>query len=227
VLAPPPATRAELERAAALVRSLDVRSRQLSDAQRKSLLQARTTGWVVSALVLTIAVPMILMSLCMVPVFIWIGIEGARTDPTAGFVGAFLALAMLAFVVAAVAAPIAVLRARRKLLRACTATPPPARGLPARCHLCGAPLRGEVAAVEGVERCGHCQADNVVRADVLAAAVSARAAVLSGYEAAVAREARSAAADPGRAGLLAVLAPFGIIAAASVVLVVVMLLGTR
>lgn len=89
--------------------------------------------------------------------------------------------------------------ARSALELAAAAVPPLSSGGPARCRVCGAPLKAGDGAVA---RCGYCQADNAVGPELLKRASEKKAAARTDIETAV----REAAMDVNRAARRAALA---------------------
>jgi hypothetical protein len=177
----PPAPRdsERLAHAATVLWSLDVRQRQLDAAQLRLLRSARRgrLGLVLSliagALALSPCVACALMSVLL---------------PEPGY-GMALSCGAPVFVFALTGAALLAIafRRRRSLEEACAAEPPELPGQPARCHVCGAPLRAGID--EHVVRCGFCQADNVIDPKVLARLGAKRARAIGDFDAAVRQEA--------------------------------------
>lgn len=64
-------------------------------------------------------------------------------------------------------------RTRARVEQACAAVPPAVPGAPPGCHVCGADLPAVDLSRQAVVRCKYCQADNVIRPEVMQGAVMA------------------------------------------------------
>lgn len=156
----------------------DVRSRQLSDTQKRELRDAKLAllkFWGVLSLV---TLPWLL------------GAAGcvAVSSDMQWWVVAIVGFGPLVIRLATGAVGSALLAKRKRLLEAaCTALPPLAPGEPARCHVCGGPLRNDPH--EYVEMCGFCHADNIVAPAILARVQGRQAMVLHAHARVVSHEA--------------------------------------
>jgi hypothetical protein len=188
--APPPEVGQRLHAARALLFTIDVRLRQLSDAQRRAIEGAarlRNIFIIISAI---IAVPLALWAL--------FGslVSAGSSDPTDdyGVTGYVLAVAPLLLFGALTALGHSYIRRKQGALEAaCAARPPRATGEPAGCHVCGAPL----AAGSGIARCSFCHADNIVEPGVLSRLSRGHSVGADAIEQTIAKEARSVAAVTG------------------------------
>ncbi|MGE0326714.1 MAG: hypothetical protein AB7S68_30585 [Polyangiaceae bacterium] len=77
-------------------------------------------------------------------------------------------------------------RRERRVRQIIAALPPAAPGHPARCHVCGGPVKAE--ARKPISRCGYCHADNLMAADVMREAAGQQVAVFSAMAQAVRQE---------------------------------------
>lgn len=168
--------------ARALIASLDVRRRQLTETERRALGRA---GFAHGCFVLVLVVLALAFG---VPIAM---LGSAFFDPGGppplGQVAWFFlppVLVFVVFVVPSIAYDRSLRRRRRVLEDACAAVPPEGPGQPATCHLCGAPLLHSKTS-EGIVRCASCAADNVVDPVVLARAARRETATLDDFEAEV------------------------------------------
>lgn len=189
--AAPPELRQRLHAARALVFGVDVRLRQLSLAQRKSLEGAhrqRRVFWIVSGVLL-------------LPFLIWaaggIGAALEPFDPTNefGVGGLILTLGPLVMFVGFTVVMAGQIRKRQRALElACAARPLPGSASLAACHVCGAPLATTAGAIA---RCAHCEADNLVDPRVLARLSAQQSAGAGALEMEVEHHASSASKEAG------------------------------
>ncbi len=189
----PPGPVQNLYAAAELLRGTDVRERQLSQAQQRAL-GAATTQNITYFLVLGISA---FPAFCLAVAQIMLNIEEDGED----WIQASVLLITPFLVVAGVGLFIfsRLVKRRRQLQDACAAVPPPAPGEPCACHVCGAPL---AAGQSAVVRCGHCSADNVVEASVVARATRHRQYVLADYASHLRGEIAAVNREANRATLL-------------------------
>jgi DNA-directed RNA polymerase subunit RPC12/RpoP len=158
----------------------NVRERQLSFAQQRTL-AARGSQNLVFFLVLGVSA---FPTMCMAIAQVGVTIDEVHDDWLAGCL--FLVTPFFVVVGAGLALWSWMSKRRKQLEDACTASPPAAPGEPCGCHVCGAPLTTTHASA--VTRCGHCGADNVVSAPALARATARRHYILQGYEEHLRRE---------------------------------------
>ncbi len=149
---PAEADRARLERAVSQLQALDKRRFQ----HRNSRWFARRDSVRRVVLVAALVLPCALTSFLALLSGRWLGEEVGV--PAAWASVAVSGVALLVGLVLA-------LRREARLRRGCSASAPVAPGEPATCFLCGAPLTASGA--ELAVRCGHCQADNLVREEQL------------------------------------------------------------
>lgn len=214
--APPPEISTRLLAARDLLAGLDVRLRQLSDAQKKSLTssarQRRIYRWLTAFL--------------FIPFAIWgaggIGASVSPHDPYSEFGagGLFLTLGPLVLFVAFALLMYGQIKKRQdRLEQSCLARPPRAAGEPAECHVCGGPLKTETKAIV---RCAFCEADNLVDPTRLAVRTTAEQKGARELELEVEAQARAAA---GEAGLGTASLALMVLGAPLLVLVMVFFLG--
>jgi hypothetical protein len=191
-LGPPPAeAQGPLRHAAHVLSSIDQRHRQLSAAQRRTLLLGRRRAGCFTCLALLLGLPFACLSL--MALLTLVTGKGTWSDvlfgagPLLGFGSAVLVLGLWARV------------ARGALERAAVAFPPSAPGEPASCHVCGGPVP---VGVEPLVRCAYCGADNLVEPAALQRAGSKRALALDAWENDIERHARAAATTTRAASAL-------------------------
>lgn len=185
-----PHTRAQIDAAVAALWNMQTLKRQLTSAQQSAL----GSSWVIWAHGGVSSLVVLILAATFLPIVL------ERSTPTwmwSLMLGP-LTLGLLSGVLGWV-----LVRRRRRLQLACSASPPAWQGGPTRCHVCGGDLS---AAAKGVVRCGFCHADNLVDPTVLARASRALEVVTDDYEAAVGREAlaMSSAGAMASAGMIVV-----------------------
>lgn len=197
---PPPADAYQkLQAARHMLFGLDVRLRQLGDAQRRSLETARSKRRGFLFITVVFAFPFALWALASL---------GSQLDPvdpadSSSPEGVFFALGPLAFFALGASLSYRFIKERQQRLeQACAARPPRVQGEPAACHVCGAPLHS--AAGVAVVRCGFCQADNLVEPRVLARLNRAGVRVAGQIEDEVQTQARAMSREAGLANALLV-----------------------
>lgn len=173
------------ERLAAAARVLqehDATERQLKGVARSTVTRASTAR----------AVFLVLVAMVTAPVLLYGALETLKLLTTNGaeFVlalGQVLGLVPMALLVGlqVLFALFLFSRARRRVALAAAAVPAAGSSGGFACHVCGGPL---TAGLSGVERCGYCSADNVVDAEVVAAATASRRVELEDYAGAVVAE---------------------------------------
>jgi LSD1 subclass zinc finger protein len=195
---PPPADAYQkLTAARHMLFGLDVRLRQLGDAQRRSLETARSKRRVFLFVTAFFAFPFTLWALASL---------GSQLDPVdpadqTSPEGIFFAVGPLAIFALGASLSYRVIKDRQQRLEgACAARPPRARGEPAACHVCGAPLHS--AAGMAVVRCGFCQADNLVEPSVLSRLNRADVRAAGQLEAEVQTQASAMSREAGLANAL-------------------------
>lgn len=204
VSALPDAARIHLEDARRLLSSLDVRQRQLSEAERRALGREQTLrGLYVVASALFVLVIVAMLGLFTIALFdetndVPLGIAAWMLGPGAITVGTFFVISRIYLR--------RLERARLALEDACAAVPPHRAGEAPSCHVCGAALRGE--GVAAFTRCGYCHADNLVAREVLARRTHAEALVLDDFASVV--RSRASVAHGGAVRALALL-PFVVV----------------
>lgn len=194
-----------LRAAAALLRGLDVRERQLDASQTAAVHRALAQRSKLRLAAGLISVFPIGWSL------LWLAMFLADEDGPGAFT--ILPVILLPLAVYLIGVKLALgraTRARERLLAACAADPPEHPQGEASCHVCGAPLASRGA--DAITRCAYCEADNVVHPQALAAAKKLREAAVLDAEKLVEREARTATFASVGAGvstvLLLVASPF-------------------
>lgn len=204
----------QLQAASLVLRSIDVRARQLTDRQRRALLRARGGAWRLLAFLFVGLLPLAPCGLCS-GLFL-LGDQRSSFPLFMMCASPFLFLAMTGGVVVVWA-----WRQQRKLEEACAAAPPRVAGQGACCHVCGGELPPPDLAARGIVRCPYCQADNMVDARVLARLGHKRSADIGDFEASVRHEGSRLGLTTGLATgvvvLLALLAPLSCLASAFVV----------
>ncbi len=185
---PPPEVAASLRAAAAVLGSMQARRRQLTSFQH------RTLGRMGCSMALYFA----LLGALALPFAIFAAACTAFRDEIETWV--LLIVGFGPLIVVLVSGAFGwwwMRRSRAALEHACAATPPPVRGRPARCRVCGGDLAPPPGSI--VARCQFCGTDNVVSQAAMQRRWSDEQLVLGGYEQAV--QARAAAA--GSASVLA------------------------
>jgi hypothetical protein len=152
----------------------NVRERQLSFAQQRTLAAGGSQNLAFFIVLGISALP----TLCMAIAQVGITIDEVHDDALFG--GVFLITPFFAVVGVGLAIWSWMRNRRKKLEDACSASPPAAPGEPCSCHVCGGPL--QTAQASAVARCGHCGADNVVSASAIARATHRQHHILQGYE---------------------------------------------
>ena len=152
----------------------NVRERQLTFAQQRSLASGGSQS-LAFFLVLGISA---LPTMCMAIAQVGITIDEVHDDAFFGCV--FLITPFFAVVGVGLLLWSWMRKRRKQLEDACSASPPAAPGEPCSCHVCGGPL--PMAQATAVARCGHCGADNVVSAAAVARATHRQHHILQGYE---------------------------------------------
>lgn len=161
---PEPRVRQELHAARSALWAADARRRQLGWTQQRLGVGARSGGGL-GCLLALVLVP---FASCGGLVF------GVNAGSGLADVGtAILFLGPTVFTLAAGAIILrAVKKAQLEVESACAAVPPSIPGAPLGCHVCGADLPAADLSRVAVLRCRYCSADNIVRNDVLQAAVA-------------------------------------------------------
>lgn len=181
--APPPAVSAGLRAAGAMLRGLDVRRRQLSDAQRAVVLRADTRRLRYLVVWLVISVLYGGCAGCG-GMMIELGDRGTK------MVGSLLAVPFVLMLLAGALCLVWLSRSNRTFRLACAAIPPAAPGEPACCRVCGAPV--VVPGGAAFARCGYCAADNLVEAGALELVRGRQMVTFDAYEAHVRSRAQDA-----------------------------------
>lgn len=178
----PDAVQARLDAAAAVLKSHDASERQLRGAARGAVTRSGMAQTVFLILVAIVVTPLLFIML--VTTLDLIGKQGAELALGCAELSGLAPLVLLIGLEVLFASWL-FRRARRRVALAAAAVPPSREGGVAGCHVCGGPL---TAGVQGVARCGYCGADNVLDADIVAAAASARKVELEDYASAVGAE---------------------------------------
>lgn len=156
----PPGTHARtaIDSAARLLGTVDVRQRQLSERQRRTLSRMRQFRWLLLGLLVFGLVVLAPCALCGL-----VFLTGREAPiPAIACASPFLFLATTGGAVVLWS-----FRNGRRLENACAALPPDVEGEPAACHVCGGALEADIDA-GGFVRCTFCAADNLVARDILA-----------------------------------------------------------
>lgn len=196
----PPNVRAQLEGARRLLQTIATRERQLTAQQRRALGSSRSAAlgyWLTTA---AVSVPLLACGALGTLITL-----GGRDTSIAGAAMSLTPLAL--FLLVAIVGQRTVNKRYSDLRIACAAVPPSSPGQPAGCHVCGGPLSGPANAA--ILRCGFCSADNVVAADALTAAASARATLTGDVETTVRRQAGLARSIAKQATLAIVISAVG------------------
>jgi hypothetical protein len=181
----PDAVQARLDAAAEVLRAHDASERQLRGAARGAVTRSGMAQTLFLVFVAFLATPLLFVGL--LTTLRLFGTQGAEFALACGELSGLLPLGLL-MALEVVFASWLFRRARRRVAMAAAAVPPHREGGVAGCHVCGGPLS---AGVQGVARCDYCGADNVVDADIVAAAASARKVELEDYATAVVAESGS------------------------------------
>lgn len=182
-LGPPPAEALRpLHHVARVLAGIDQRERQLTAAQRRTLLLGRSGSGCFVVLALLLGAPFACLTL--LTLFTLLGGRGELSDAVVGLVP------LLAFLSAVLVLGLWAKVSRAALERAAVAFPPAAPGEPASCHTCGGPVP---VGAEPLVRCAYCGADNLVEARALQRAGSRRDLILDAWEVDIEREARATA----------------------------------
>lgn len=210
--APPPDVQAHLSAAARALHHIDVRRRQLTALQRRTLLSAG----------LGKALFLVVLVLLTLPFGTCAMTCTRMSDSVQTWAVVLLGFGPLAIVLAAGALGVWLIgRRRRQLEDACVAAPPLAPGEPAGCRVCGADL--VVGADRGIVRCPYCQADNIVSPEAMARRASSSATATGVFEQQVRQQAASLHLVTGTATFIVLLAA---LAAPFVVVVVALVVGS-
>ncbi len=189
--APPPEISRRLLAARELLAGLDVRLRQLSDAQKKTLTSSAKQRRIYRRLTIFLFIPFAIWGAGGIGAFV------SPHDPFSdfGIGGLFLTLGPLVlFVAFAVLMYGQIKKRQNRLEQSCLARPPRAAGEPAACHVCGGPLKTETKAIV---RCAFCEADNLVDPTRLAVQTSAEHRGVRDLELEIEAQARASAGEAG------------------------------
>jgi hypothetical protein len=149
---PPPQVAEQLSAAAQAVRQMDAGERQLAGMQRR----VATAGGK------SIALYLLVSALVFIPLLLF-GLFGVALDVNWDLM-IFFWLPLIIGVDAAVIGLWWIIKRRRALQEATAAVPPRTAGATASCRVCGASLE---QTTEAIIRCGYCESDNLVAAEVL------------------------------------------------------------
>jgi len=189
--APPEGVAERLRAAGQLLSGLAAKERQLSDSQKRMVSSGAHRLTAFASLSMAVTVPFLGCA-------IWGGVGVLQSDAPTPHVAALTGLFVLPLLIVVAVAILGLRRmgAQARTLRAtCAASPPPAPGAPAGCHVCGGPLEH---AAEPFVRCGFCAADNFVGEEALGRVVELQEDRLDRFEVEVQAEG-SAVAEAGRA----------------------------
>jgi hypothetical protein len=171
---PPHDVSSALRAAGAMLRGLDVRRRQLSDAQRAAVLRAdaRRGRYLVVWLVVSV-----LYGGCAGcgGTMIELGDRGTK------MIGSLFTVPFVLMLVTGGLCLVWLSRSGNAIRLACAAIPPAAPGEPAACRVCGAPV--VVPGGAAFARCGYCAADNLVEPRALDLVRGRQAMAFDAYEA--------------------------------------------
>jgi hypothetical protein len=159
-----------LEQAAEVVADLDQRKLQLSYQQQRALESGASSRVIYAGMLVVVTLPSVVLA------------KTCSSGPSfvSGWLGPLLVYGPIVSVLVFGGLGLrSMLRSRHGLEEACAAIPPQEPGMPARCHVCGAPLTPEPDAV--CARCFFCKADNVVAQPVLARMKSRQKQVFHAY----------------------------------------------
>lgn len=163
--APEPNVREGLYAAREALWAVDARRRQLGWAQQRIGAGARSGGGIGCLFAILVAPFAGCGSL------MFFGLRKGNSEDV-GQAAFFLGPAIFILLVGGLIS-YALKKTRAKLEQACAAVPPAVPGAPPGCHVCGADLPAVDLSRQAVVRCKYCQADNVIRPDVMQGAVMA------------------------------------------------------
>lgn len=195
----PPEVAGRLQLAGAMLRTLDVRDRQLDASQAEAVGRALAQRSKLRLVVGLASIWPIGWAALALPLFLF------GENPTSLIIA--LPTGVMPLAVFAGLTTLLLRRAegaRERLLAACAAEPPEAPGEPACCHVCGAPLSAQGA--NAIARCAYCEADNVVHPQAVDAARKRRETSVGDIERTVEAEARTATFASVGAGVGTILA---------------------
>ena len=172
---------ARLQAAAALVRGLGSRERQLSGVQRKAMQSSGCLTALLVGVLVALMIPALLFAILGVSIIS----SGDGEVPTMFGISFIVTVCapVLVLLVFGVGGLLWLKKSRRALRLAAAAEPPAHPGGAARCRMCAADLPGSQ---DPVVRCQFCESDNLVDRELLGKMSTTRHAALDDYQQVVA-----------------------------------------